>query len=138
MLNISPAYLPRRPQDSKYHQRVEDTLEEFEQVYDERLTTKYGFFLAYEKQVIYRYLDCGILYNGFDRVICKVCGHEYLLAFSCKRRYFCPSCHQNRVMEFEERLCEESSRPSPTHTLSFVPRRSCGATSSAIEYFSPN
>lgn len=29
-------------------------------------------------------------------------GHEYLLAFSCKRRHFCPSCHQKRVVEFGE------------------------------------
>ena len=28
------------------------------------------------------------------------CNQEYLLAFSCKRRHFCPSCHQKRVVEF--------------------------------------
>nr|MBC8362431.1 transposase zinc-binding domain-containing protein [Candidatus Desulfatibia profunda] len=49
--------------------------------------------------MIYRYLDCGILHNGFARVRCEDCGHEYLLAFSCKRRHFCPSCHQKRVVE---------------------------------------
>lgn len=27
---------------------------------------------------------------------------EYLLAFSCKRRHFCPSCYQKRVVEFGE------------------------------------
>ncbi|MFH1741622.1 MAG: transposase zinc-binding domain-containing protein [bacterium] len=35
------------------------------------------------------------------------CEHEYLLAFSYKRRHFCPSCDQKRVVEFGERLCEE-------------------------------
>ena len=25
---------------------------------------------------------------------------EFLLAFSCKGRYFCPSCHQKRVVAF--------------------------------------
>ena len=25
------------------------------------------------------------------------CAHEYLLAFSCKCRYFCPSCHAKRL-----------------------------------------
>ena len=39
---------------------------------------------AYVEQGFYRYLDCGDLYNGFARVKCKDCGHEYLLAFSCK------------------------------------------------------
>ncbi|WP_432264771.1 hypothetical protein [Candidatus Methylomirabilis limnetica] len=28
---------------------------------------------------------------------CKDRGHEYLLAFSCKRRHFCTSCHQKLV-----------------------------------------
>jgi hypothetical protein len=46
------------------------------------------------RQVIYRFLDCGILQNGFARVKCEDCGHEYLLAFSCKRRHFCPSLAQ--------------------------------------------
>jgi radical SAM superfamily enzyme YgiQ (UPF0313 family) len=44
---------------------------------------KYGFFRPYVRQVIYRYLDCGILKNGFARVRCEDCGHEYLLAHSC-------------------------------------------------------
>jgi len=47
--------------------------DEFEQVYDERFTTKYGFFRAYVKQVIYRYLDCGILQNGFAPFRSKRC-----------------------------------------------------------------
>ena len=33
---------------------------------------------------------------------CEDCGHEYLLAFSCKRRHFCPSCHQKQAVGFED------------------------------------
>ncbi|MEW6667000.1 MAG: transposase [Thermodesulfobacteriota bacterium] len=113
MPDISPAYRPRKPQDSTYYQCVEDHFEEFQRIYDERFTIKYGFFRAYVKQVIYRYLDCGILHNGFARVKCKDCGHEYLLAFSCKRRHFCPSCHQKRVVEFGEWLCKEVLKAVP-------------------------
>ncbi len=72
---------------------------DLEQVYDEEFAKKYGYFRPYIKQVIYRYLDCGILHNGFARVKCEECGHEFLLAFSCKRRHFCPSCHQKRVVK---------------------------------------
>ena len=39
------------------------------------------FFHPYIKQVIYRYLDCGILHNGFARVKRKDGGNEYVLAF---------------------------------------------------------
>jgi len=41
------------------------------------------------------------------------CAHEYLLAFACKRRRFCPSCHQKRVVEFGVWLCEEVLRAVP-------------------------
>ncbi|WP_425464861.1 transposase zinc-binding domain-containing protein [Paenibacillus piri] len=34
--------------------------------------------------VIYKYLDCGDLYQGFARVKCNDCYYEYLLPFSCK------------------------------------------------------
>ena len=32
---------------------------------------------------------------------------EYFLAFSSKRRHFCPSCHQKRLLEFGEWLRQE-------------------------------
>ena len=28
---------------------------------------------------------------------CGSCKHEFLLAFSCECRYFCPSCHAKRL-----------------------------------------
>ena len=87
---------------SQYYQCVEDHFETLEQVHDEQFARQYGFFRPYVRRVIYRYLDCGILHNGFARVKCSDCGHEFLLAFSCKRRHFCPSCHQKRVVEFGE------------------------------------
>ena len=37
------------------------------------------------------FLDCGIPARGFLRLRCGECGHDKLLAFSCKRRGFCPS-----------------------------------------------
>ena len=104
MPDISSTYHPRKPQESQYYQCIEDHFERFEQVYDDRFAKQYGFLRSYVKTVIYRYLDCGILHNGFARVRCKDCGHEYLLAFSCKRRQFCPSCHQKRVVEYGEWL----------------------------------
>ena len=117
------AYRQRNPQNSPYYQCVEDHFETFEQVYDERFERRYGFFRPYVKQVIYRYLDCGVLHNGFARVRCDNCGHEYLLAFSCKRRHFCPSCHQKRVVEFGEWLCQEVVKAVPhRHAVLSIPK----------------
>ncbi len=113
-------YQPRKPQESQYYRCVGDHFERLEQVYDELFAKKYGFFRPYVRQVIYRYLDCGILHNGFARVKCKGCGHEFLLALSCKRRHFCPSCHQKRVVQFGEGLCEDVLKAVPHrhHTFS--------------------
>ncbi|MBN2034679.1 MAG: transposase, partial [Deltaproteobacteria bacterium] len=123
MPDISPVYRPRSPQTSQYYQCVEDNFETFEQVYDDRFPKQYGFLRPYVKKVIYRYLDCGILHNGFARVRCGDCGHEYLLAFSCKRRHFCPSCHQKRVVEFGEWLCEEVLKAVPhRHFVFSIPK----------------
>jgi len=56
-------------------------------------------------------------------VKCKDCGHEYLLAFSCKHRHFCPSCHQKRVAEFGEWLCQEVIKEVPhRHFIFSIPK----------------
>ena len=38
----------------------------------------------YAQQVIYRYLDCGNLHNGFARMKCNNCSHEYFPAVTIK------------------------------------------------------
>ena len=43
------------------------------------------------------YLECEILAYGFLRVCCADCAHEKLVAFSGKRREFCPSCGAQRI-----------------------------------------
>ena len=45
------------------------------------------------------YLQCGRLESGFHRVRCDTCHAEGLVAFSCKRRGFCPSCGARRMAE---------------------------------------
>jgi transposase-like zinc-binding protein/putative transposase len=53
-----------------------------------------------------RYLACGILAHGFTRVRCVGCGDELLVAFSCKRRGFCPSCTTRRMHDTAARLVD--------------------------------
>ena len=109
------AYKPRNPKASRYYQCVAANFETLEMVWEDCYERQYGFWRPYVMDVIYRYLDCGDLHLGFARVKCEDCGHEYLLPFACKRRHFCPSCHQKRVLEFGEWLCEE--------VLKYVPHR---------------
>ncbi len=52
------------------------------------------------------FLECGILAHGFLRLRCGDCGHDKLLAFSCKRRGFCPSCGARRMSQTDAHLVE--------------------------------
>jgi hypothetical protein len=55
-----------------------------------------------EPQVIERFIACGDPHQGFARIYCDPCGHDFLLSYSCKTRYFYPSCHQKRVLPYGE------------------------------------
>ena len=52
------------------------------------------------------YLKCGLLEHGFLRVKCDACSHEHRVAFSCKRRGFCPSCGARRMVESAAHLVD--------------------------------
>lgn len=53
------------------------------------------------------YLKCGRLEHGFLRVRCDKCHFERLVAFSCKKRGFCPSCGARRMAETAALLADE-------------------------------
>jgi hypothetical protein len=52
------------------------------------------------------FLECGILAHGFLRLRCGDCGHDKLVAFSCKRRGFCPSCGARRMAQTAAHLVD--------------------------------
>jgi len=67
------------------------------------------------------YLKCGRLEHGFLRVRCDTCRAEHLVAFSCKRRGFCPSCGARRMAESVALLVDEVFLEQPVRqwVLSF-------------------
>ena len=50
------------------------------------------------------YLDCGLLARGFARARRSACGHDWLIALSCKGRGLCPSCNARRMAEVAAHL----------------------------------
>ncbi|MBN2436969.1 MAG: hypothetical protein JXL20_00030 [Deltaproteobacteria bacterium] len=54
MAASSAVYRPRNPQATDYCRCVEDRLENFIKVYEERFEKTYGFFRSYLQNVIYR------------------------------------------------------------------------------------
>jgi hypothetical protein len=93
----SGIYRPRHPQASPLYRLIEDHFDEFSTVYDERFSRRWGYWRSVVGEVVEKFQACGILKHGFARVRCDSCKHEFLLAFSCKCRYFCPSCHAKRL-----------------------------------------
>ena len=95
--SLAPApssYVPRDPSQTVLYRVVADHLETFLASLDADPDAK--GLPAYVEREFYDYLQCGILAHGFLRLGCDTCKHEMLLAFSCKRRGFCPSCAGRR------------------------------------------
>jgi hypothetical protein len=90
-------YRPRRPRASPLYGLLDGRFRHLSLVYDEQFAHTYGPWRTVVPAVVDRFLACGILEHGFARIRCDACAHEYLLAFSCKGRYFCPSCHAKRL-----------------------------------------
>jgi len=98
-----PAYARHRPETTQLYQRVERYWPEFR-----RLRARAGRPLpAYVEQEFDAYLKCGRLEEGFLRLRCEQCRAEKLVAFSCRKRGFCPSCGARRMAETAALLADE-------------------------------
>jgi hypothetical protein len=67
----------------------------------------------YVEDELRRYLKCGLLSEGFARVVCEDCYEEILLAFSCKGRGFCPSCLGRRMSDTAAHLVDRVLQFAP-------------------------
>jgi hypothetical protein len=105
---------------ASFYQCVKQHFAEFEAAYPSRYQGQYGFYRPVIGRVVEKFLACGDLRRGFARVHCDTCRHEYLLAFSCKGRYFCPSCHQKRVLQFGTWVADEVLAPVPHRQYVFT------------------
>jgi hypothetical protein len=82
-----------------------------ERVHEERFEPTHGPLRAAARAAVGRFLDCGLLEHGFARVRCGTCRAEFLVAFRCKGRHFCPSCHARRLAEWSLWLDERLLAP---------------------------
>ena len=94
----SGVYKRREPEKSDFYKIVYHYHQEYEKIYPDRYEPEYGYLRKRVMEVIYKFLDCGILEHGMARVYCKECGHDFFVTFSCKTRVLCPSCTQKRKL----------------------------------------
>ena len=106
-----PLYQPRDPEASDLWQLLDQHFDSFRQVYDQRYQAKYGYWRPIVEQSVAAFLKCGDLQEGFARVRCPDCKHEMFVAFSCKQRCTCPSCHQKRTLLTSLHVANEVCSP---------------------------
>ena len=71
------------------------------------------------------FLECGILAHGFLRLHCGDCGHDQLVAFSCKRRGFRPSCEARRIAKTAAQRVDHVISQVPVRQGCFLCRFRC-------------
>ena len=105
---LAPARTPvhyerRRPEETALYQLVQAHAESFFAFVQAETGASLPQFVKDEFDA---FLECGILAHGFLRLRCGDCGHEKLVAFSCKRRGFCPSCGARRMAQSAAHLVD--------------------------------
>ena len=96
-------YHRHRPEQTLLYQIIEHHYPEFASLMSAQGRSLPGFV----QREFADYLKCGRLEHGFLRVRCSECRAEKLLAFSCKRRGFCPSCGARRMVDSAALLVDE-------------------------------
>jgi hypothetical protein len=116
-------YERRRPEETTLYRLVQEHIESFLAQVEAESGVALPEFVKAEFDA---FLACGILAHGFLRLRCSECAHEKLVAFSCKRRGFCPSCGARRMAETAAHLVDRVIPPVPVRqwVLSFpIPLR---------------
>jgi len=117
-------YRPRRPKSSPLYRILEEHFDRFCVIYEEEYERQYGPLRSVVRKAVEKYLECGILENGFARVVCGTCRSEFLVGFSCKTRMLCPSCHAKRITLWSQWLGEELLENVPHRMITLtVPKR---------------
>jgi hypothetical protein len=116
-------YRRRRPERTLLYCAVQGHLETYLALARERRTDGDGV-PQYVEGEFRRYLECGILAHGFARARCGECGHDFLIAFSCKGRALCPSCNARHMAEVAAHLVDQVFPPLPVRQwVLSVPKR---------------
>ena len=109
----SKVYRSRTARESPLWQCLSAHFYDFVQNYPDTFEATHGFFRPVVEDAVNQFIDCGDLRKGFAVAQCGECGERFLVAFSCKRRYLCPSCHQKKVLLFGDFIMNDVVFPVP-------------------------
>jgi len=97
--------LRHRPESTVLYQTVEAHWPKFLERAEE-----HGGLPRFVVKEFEEYLRCGRLERGCLHLVCRKCGYSELVALSCKKRGFCPSCLGRRMADTAVHL-EQSVLP---------------------------
>ena len=103
-------YKRREPQASVLHKLVRENLEPFLQYTREHYRKPLPKYVERELRGLLR---CGDPWQGFTRVKCRRCRHEFFVALSCGARTACPSCSARRMAAASIHLCDRVLPETP-------------------------
>jgi len=116
-------YRPRRARESPLFRLVEQHLEEFLRVHEERFAKVHGPLRPVVERVLRGFLTYGLVEHGFARLWCGTCWTSVLSPFSCRGRNFCPSCEKRKQLLWAEWLQKEVLATVPhRHVVLTMPR----------------
>ena len=100
-------YQRRRPEKTALYRVIQEHLLTFYAEVERQSAEGYSL-PRYVKEEFEAYLRCGPFLHGFARIKCKTegCGHEHLVACSCKGRAICPSCTARRMADVAAHLVD--------------------------------
>ncbi len=96
-------YARHRPEQTTMYRLVQQRAQSFFAQTEEATGAGLPHFVCDEFDA---FLECGILAHGFVHLRCADCGHDKLVAFSYKRRGFCPSCGVRRMSQTAAHLVD--------------------------------
>ena len=108
-ITTAPGYCRHQPEQTELYSVI---ARHYPRFVDE-IERSGGYLPKFVRQEFEDYLKCGLLEHGFLRVKCDSCCHEHLVAFSCKRRGFCPSCGARRMVESAAHLIDHVFPEAP-------------------------
>jgi hypothetical protein len=106
--SLSPAtrradgYARRRPEETLLYRVVREHWPSFRDNAGEQ-----GGLPRFVVRELDDYLGCGLPERGLVHLACSRCGQSIVVAFSCKRRGFCPSCCGRRSADVAAHMVDE-------------------------------
>jgi Transposase zinc-binding domain len=100
-------YVPRKPHDTVLYGIVREHLAT---LLEHTARTDAALLPRYVVDTFEDYLLCSDHSPGFVRCHCDACGHDLLVALSCKRRGLCPSCGVRRMYNEAAHIVDEDVR----------------------------